>query len=135
MDERYDEKENLKESFIDKRTGIEYNLVEDYYLPNLVLEAEEKVILNKYGLLRLNYLKRHKKADYIIMFMNKTLNKHLKEVQETAKARVDILIKKFAKQDNINEELKAKNQLEWVQMMNNCKNRAEEIVFSEIIYI
>lgn len=134
MDERYDEKGNLKESFIDKRTGIEYNLVGDYYLPNLVLEAEEKVILNKYGLLRLNYLKEHKKADYIIMFMNKTLNKHLKEVQETAKARVDILIKKFAKQDNINEKLKAKNQLEWVQMMNNCKNRAEEIVFSELIY-
>lgn len=135
MDERYDEKGNLKERFIDKRTGIEYNLVGDYYLPNLVLEAEEKVILNKYGLLRLNYLKEHKKADYIIMFMNKTLNKHLKEVQETAKARVDILINEFAKQDNIDEELKAKNQLEWVQMMNNCKNRAEEIVFSELIYI
>lgn len=135
MDERYDEKGILKESFIDKRTGIEYNLVGDYYLPNLVLEAEEKVILNKYGLLRLNYLKEHKKADYIIMFMNKTLNKHLKEVQETAKARVDILINEFAKQDNIDEELKAKNQLEWVQMMNNCKNRAEEIVFSELIYI
>mgnify|MGYP004672476311 FL=1 len=134
MDERYDEKGNLKESFIDNRTGIEYNLVGDYYLPNLVLEVEEKVILNKYGLLRLNYLKGHKKADYIIMFMNKTLNKHLKEVQETAKARVDTLIKEFAKQDNINEELKAKNQLEWVQMMNNCKNRAEEIVFSELIY-
>lgn len=131
MDERYDEKGNLKESFIDKRTGIEYNLVGDYYLPNLVLEAKEKVILNKYGLLRLNYLKKHKKADYIIMFMNKTLNKHLKEVQETAKARVDILIKEFAKQENIDEELKAKNQLEWVQMMNNCKNRAEEIVFSQ----
>lgn len=80
MDERYDEKGNLKESFIDKRTGIEYNLVGDYYLPNLVLEAEEKVILNKYGLLRLNYLKEHKKADYTIMFMNKTLNKHLKVV-------------------------------------------------------
>ena len=135
MNERYDEKGNLKESFIDKRTGIEYNLVGDYYLPNLILEAEEKVILNKYGLLRLNYLKEHKKADYIIMFMNKTLNKHLKEVQETAKARVDTLIKEFTKQDNINEELKAKNQLEWVQMMNNCKNRAEEIVFSELIYI
>lgn len=135
MDERYDEKGNLKESFIDKRTGIEYNLVGDYYLPNLVLEAEEKVILNKYGLLRLNYLKEHKKADYIIMFMNKTLNKHLKEVQETAKARVDTLIKEFAKQENIDEELKSRDQLEWVQMMNNCKNRAEEIVFSEIIYI
>lgn len=135
MDERYDEKGNLKESFIDKRTGIEYTLVGDYYLPKLVLEAEEKVILNKYGLLRLNYLKGHKKADYIIMFMNKTLNKHLKEVQETAKARVDTLIKEFAKQYNIDEELKAENQLEWVQMMNNCQNRAEEIVFNELIYI
>lgn len=134
MDERYDEKGNLKESFIDKKTGIEYTLVEDYYIPNLVLEPEEKIILNKYGLLRLNYLKEHKKADYIIMFMNKTLNQHLKEVQETAKARVDTLIKEFSEQDNINEELKAKNQLEWVQMMNNCKNRAEEIVFSELIY-
>lgn len=134
MDERYDEKGNLKERFIDKRTGIEYTLVGDYYIPNLVLEPEEKIILNKYGLLRLNYLKEHKKANYIIMFMNKTLNKHLKEVQETAKARVDTLIKEFAKQDDINEELKSKNQLEWVQMMNNCKNRAEEIVFSELIY-
>ena len=135
MNERYDEKGNLKESFIDKRTGIEYNLVGDYYIPNLVLEPEEKVILNKYGLLRLNYLKEHKKADYIIMFMNKTLNNHLKEVQETAKTKVDILTKEFAKQDNVNEDLKARNQLEWVQMMNNCKNRAEETVFSELIYI
>ena len=69
------------------------------------------------------------------MFMNKTLNKHLKEVQETAKKQVEELTNKFAKQDNVNEELKAKNQLKWVQMMNNCKNRAEEIVFSELIYI
>ena len=57
-----------------------------------------------------------------------------KEIQETAKARVDVLTKEFSKQDNVNEELKVRNQLEWVQMMNNCKNRAEEIVFSELIY-
>ena len=50
--------------------------------------------------------------------------------QEIAKTKVDILTKKFAKQDNVNEDLKARNQLEWVQMMNNCKNRAEEIAFS-----
>lgn len=58
-----------------------------------------------------------------------------KEIQETAKAKVDVLTKELAKQDNVNEELKVRNQLEWVQMMNNCKNRAEEIVFSELIYI
>lgn len=133
MDERYDKNGNLKERFVDKKTGIEYTLVGDYYIPNLTLEPEEKIQLNKYGLLRLDYLKKHKKTDYTIMFMNRTLYKHLKEVQETAKKRVEELINEFAKQDNINEELKAKSQLEWIQMMNNCKDRAEEIVFSELI--
>ena len=74
----------IKESYIDERTGIEYRLVGDYYLPNLVIKQEEKIILNKYGRLRLKFLKENKKAEYTIMFMNRTLNKHLKEIQETA---------------------------------------------------
>ena len=135
MDERYDEKGNLKEKFIDVNTGIEYVLKGDYYIPNLMLEIDEKVHLNKYGLLRLKFLKEHKKAEYTVMLIEGTLNNHLKEIQETSKTRVDILTKEFAEQDNINEELKDKNQLEWVQLMNNCKNRAEEIVFRELIYI
>ena len=61
---------------------ITYTKVGDYYLPNLVLKQEEKVILNKYGRLRLNYLKENKKAEYTILFMNGELNKHLKEIQE-----------------------------------------------------
>lgn len=135
MDERYDEKGNLKERFIDTKTGIEYVLKGDYYIPNLVLETDEQVHLNKYGLLRLSYLKEHKKAEYTMMLIEGTLNNHLKEIQETAKKRVDMLIKQFAERDNINEKLKVNNQLEWVQMMNNCKNRAEEIVLNEIIYV
>lgn len=135
MDERYDEKGNLKERFIDTKTGIEYVLKGDYYIPNLVLETDEQVHLNKYGLLRLSYLKEHKKTEYTIMIIEGTLDNHLKEIQETAKKRVDMLIKQFAERDNINEELKLNNQLEWVQMMNNCKNRAEEIVLNEIIYV
>ena len=125
MDERYDEKGNLKERFIDTKTGIEYLLKGDYYILNLVLETDEQVHLNKYGLLRLSYLKEHKKAEYTMILIEGTLNNHLKEIQETAKTRVDMLIKQFAERDNINEELKVNNQLEWVQMMNNCKNRAE----------
>lgn len=125
MDERYDEKGNLKERFIDTKTGIEYVLKGDYYILNLVLETDEQVHLNKYGLLRLSYLKEHKKAEYTMILIEGTLNNHLKEIQETAKTRVDMLIKQFAERDNINEELKVNNQLEWVQMMNNCKNRAE----------
>lgn len=135
MDERYDENGNLKERFVDSKTGIEYVLQGDYYLPNLVLETDEKLSLNKYGLLRLKFLKEHRKVEYTIMLMDGTLNSHLKEIQKTAKEQIDELTNRFAEQDNINEELKAGNQLKWVQMMNNCKNRAEEIVFSQLLYI
>lgn len=94
------ENKELKESYIDERTGIEYRSVGDYYIPNLVLENEEKIILNKYGRMRLRFLKENKKAEYIIMFMNKTLNKHLKEIQETAQTRVDLIVEQLKKENN-----------------------------------
>ena len=71
----------LKESYIDETTGIEYKLVGDYYMPNLVLKLEEKITLNKYGRARLKFLKENKKAEYTIMFVDGTINKHLKEIQ------------------------------------------------------
>lgn len=125
----------LKESYIDERTGIEYRLVGDYYLPNLVLEKEEKIILNKYGRLRLKFLKENKKAEYTIMFMNGTLNKHLKEIQETATERIDIIVEQLKNKSNITEDMKNTNQLYWVGMMNSFKNTAEEIVLNELIYV
>ena len=116
------ENKELKESYIDERTGIEYRLVGDYYIPNLVLEKEEKIILNKYGRLRLKFLKENKKAEYIIMCMNKILNKHLKEIQETAQARVDLIVEQLKKENNLTEEMKNTNQLYWVGMMSaTCK--------------
>ena len=129
------ENKELKESYIDERTGIEYRLVGDYYLPNLVLEQEEKIILNKYGRLRLKFLKENKKAEYMIMFMNGTLNKHLKEIQETAQERVDIIVEQLKTKNNITEDMKNTNQLYWVGMMNSFKNTAEEIVLNELIYV
>ena len=57
----------LKDTIIDEKTGIEYHLEGDYYMPNLTLPKQEKIILNKYGRMRLNYLKEHKKAEYSIM--------------------------------------------------------------------
>ena len=74
----------LKESYIDEKNGIEYRLVGDYYVPNLIFKKEEKIILNKYGRARLKFLKENRKAEYTIMFINVTLNKHLKEIQVTA---------------------------------------------------
>lgn len=123
------ENKNLK-----RRYGIEYTKVGDYYMPNLVLE-KEKINLNKYGRARLKFLKENKKAEYTIMFINGTLNKHLKDIQEVAERRIDIIIEELKFKNNLTEEMKNTNQLYWVGMMNNFKNTAEEIVYKELIYV
>lgn len=79
----------LPKTKIDERTGIEYHLEGDYYIPNFVMPEQEKITLNKYGRMRLNYLKENKKAEYSIMLMDGTLNSHLKEIQGTATERVE----------------------------------------------
>ena len=129
------ENKELKESYIDEKTGIEYRLVGDYYVPNLILKKEEKIILNKYGRARLKFLKENRKAEYTIMFINGTLNKHLKEIQETALQRVEVIIEQLKEKNHLTEEMKNTDQLYWVGMMNNFKNTAEEIVLNELIYV
>ena len=118
---------------MENKYGIEYTKQGDYYMPNLVLE-KEKIVLNKYGRMRLNFLKENKKAEYTIMFVNGTLNKHLKEIQQTAQERIDIIIEQLKQRNNLTEEMKNTDQLYWVSMMNNFKNTAEEIILSELIY-
>ncbi len=125
----------LQKTKIDKRTGIEYHLEGDYYIPNLVMPEQEKINLNKYGRMRLNYLKENKKAEYSIMLMDGTLNSHLKEIQETATERVEKIIKQLKFKSNLAENMKNTDMLYWVGMMNNFKNQAEEIVFNELIYV
>lgn len=124
----------LAKTKMDERTGIEYTLVGDYYIPNLTITKQEKIILNKYGRMRLNYSKEHKKAEYSIMLVDGTLNKHLKEIQEAAQARVEQIINQLKEKSNLTEDMKNTDMLYWVGMMNNFKNEAEEIVFKEIIY-
>lgn len=112
---------------------IEYTKQGDYFMPNLVMKMQT-IPTGKYARMRYNYLKNHKKAELIILEMNEKLTKHLAEVQKIATTRIDTIIKQLAKQENINEELKATNQIEWVRNMNNIKNRAEEIVIKEVVY-
>jgi hypothetical protein len=116
------------------RYGIEYTKQGEYYMPNLVLE-KEKIELNKYGRARLNYLKTNKEAEYMIMFTKGMLNNHLKEIKETAEERLDFMIDELVKKENITEELKEKNQLAWIAVMNSIKSIAEEIIYSELIYV
>ena len=134
MEELKMENKELKTNNIENKYGIEYTKVGDYYMPNLVLE-KEKIILNKYGRMRLKFLKENKKAEYTIMFVKGTLNKHLKEIQETAEKRIDIIIEQLKQQNNLTEEMKNTDQLYWVSMMNNFKSTAEEIILNELIYV
>lgn len=128
------EKKELKERFIDEKTGIEYVRQGDYYIPNLVIPMQEKIQLNKYGRMRLNYLKEHKRTEYTIMLMEGILTKHLKEIQETATKRVIQIIEELKDKSDLTEEMKNSDPLYWVGTMNAIKGQAEEIVYNEIIY-
>ncbi len=116
---------------IDERTCIEYHLEGDYYIPNLVMPKQEKITLNKYG----NYLKEYKKADYTIMLMNGTLNTHVKEIQETADNRAQQIISELKVKSDLTEDMKNTDMFYCVGTMNSIKAQAEEIVFSELIYV
>lgn len=114
---------------------ITYTKIGDYFVPNLILsESVKDFQIGKYGRLRLKYLKENKKAEYIILSMNRELKKHLMEVDKLAKERVEFLIKQQAERQNVDEKLKEKDQFKWVGMMNNIKNSAEEIVINELIF-
>ena len=124
----------LPKTKIDERTGIEYHLEGDYYIPNLAMPKQEKITLNKYGRMRLKYLKEHKKTDYTIMLMSGTLNTHLKELQETADNRVQQIMSELKAKSDLNEDMKNIDMLYWVGTMNSIKIQAEEIVLNELIY-
>ncbi len=85
--------------------------------------------------MRLKYLKEHKKADYTIMLMDGTLNKHLKEIQEIAQTRIEQIINELKQKSNLTEDMKNTDMLYWVGTMNSIKAQAEEIVFTELIYV
>ena len=112
---------------------ITYTLVGDYYLPNLVAPESPKV--GRWGMLRFNYLRKHREALYTIMLMENTLNHHLEEIDRQAQEMEQRLISQLAQQEGITEQLKAENQMEWVRRINNIRNRATEIVNAELIFL
>ncbi len=116
--------------------GIEYTKVGDFYLPNIALPKPRRTgNIGKYGRLRLQYLEEHHKAECMLMRINNELTSHLLDIEDECRTRVKSLVEQMAKKENVTEELKANNQLEWVQKMNSIKSRAEEIAYNEIIYI
>ena len=114
--------------------NITYTKFGNYLLPNLTLPEKENKQLNKYGLLRLEYLKNNKKALYQELLMKDKLNEHLFSVGIIAEGRINNIVNSLIKSDaSITEKLKSENQLLWVQKIHNCKSISEEMILKEIM--
>ena len=124
--------EKLKERITEN--GIDYILAGDYYIPDLKLPEENRPI-GRYGRLHREYLKQEHPARYSSLILTGTLWTYLADLNEQAEKRRDLIIEQMKAAEGVTEELKARNQLEWVGRMNNIRNRAEEIINSELIYI
>ena len=115
---------------------IIYHKEGDYYIPDLYLvedEYEKNYHIGKYGHLRLEYLKNHKKAEYTVMLMDGTLRKHIIDTDKQANERFEILMKQILDKNPIDETLKDTDPLKWVGLMNNYKYSVEKIIFKELI--
>ncbi|MBQ5327836.1 MAG: TnpV protein [Oscillospiraceae bacterium] len=112
---------------------MDYTLCGDYYLPNLLPVQEEEYNIGIYGQRYFRYTKEHDRILFINLLTTGKLNEHLAEVDTRAQNMKAVLIKQIAEQEGINEALKEQNQLEWVQRMNNIRNRAEEIIYENLI--
>lgn len=113
---------------------IQYTKQGDYYLPNLLPPQDDIQPIGKYGIMRREYLKNNREVFYTNLLTSGKLNSHLHDVEEEAQNRMELLVIQMAEAQNITEELKANNQMEWVGRMNNIRHAAEEIVLAEFIY-
>ena len=111
---------------------LTYTMQGDYRLPNLIPPESPKV--SKYGMLRHSYLRKHREGLYTGMLMKGTLNAHLEEVDREANRMLEQLTAKMAQEQGVTEELKARDQMLWVQRMNNIRQAVEAIIYSQLIY-
>lgn len=115
---------------------VEYIKQGDYLIPNLKLNKQKNINIGKYRLLRLNYLKEHNKALYTTLLMQDKLTDYLISVDKECNDRFNLLMKQYKEKDiRLSEKNKEINQMEWIKLMNNYKNSAEEIILKENIYI
>lgn len=119
----------------DKNNGLWYELQGDYYIPCLTLPAEkENKPIGIWGQRHKRYLKEFRKATYTTLLTSGKLNSYLADIDGQAEEMLSRLVKQMAECEGVTEQLKADNQLEWVQRMNNIRNRATEIVITDLIY-
>ena len=118
-----------------EENGGTFTQVGDYLIPNLVMDPQPEGEIGIWGWKRKRYLKEHRKGTYNAMLLQGTLTQHLIDTNAAAMDMLESLVKQMAKAEGVTEELKRRDQLGWVRHMNNIRNRAEEIVRNELIYV
>ena len=117
-----------------EQLGGTYHQEGDYLIPNLTLPDEPEYQIGKYGRMRRSYLKEHRPVLYANYLTSGTLHRHLAEIDQACNERMEIIVSAMAKREDVTETLKAANQMEWVRRMNSIRNRAEEVVLTELVY-
>lgn len=125
--------EKLNANLYDKDNGLDYVLVGDYYFPALIL-AEDFRPVGRWGRMYKRYLKEHHPARYQALLLSGRLNTYLADIDAQAEEQLELFTRQMAEREGVNEELKAANQMEWVQKMNSIRNRAEELVQNNLIF-
>ena len=125
----------MKNSIHDNANGLDYTLVNDHYLPNLTVAAPtEQHPTGRWGRLHKRYLKEHHPIRYNQLLLSGELGSYLAKLDKQAEEQLALIIRQMQEAEGVDEALKAADQLEWVRRMNNIRNRAEEIVYNEIVY-
>lgn len=116
------------------QNGIEYERRGEQYYPLLDLGEQTTYEIGKYGKLHLAFMKQHRRGTYTTLMSENRLNEHLHRIDEQAHEQLDLITAQMAERMGATEELKAYDPMRWVQMMNNIKASAEEIVLKEVVY-
>lgn len=124
--------DDLPQHVCDERNGLDYTLRGDYYLPDLELPKEQRPI-GRWGKMRLEYLKEHRPGLYTRLILSGMLDSHLANVDEQAETRFDTVLDGYKRLYGISEQLKAEDQMRWVQMMNLARAEAKQSILDEII--
>ena len=118
------------------KNSISYRQVSDYFIPNLILPPEEaNITLGKWGMLHKDYLFKHNKVLFTTLLTQGRLYQYCAEVENQAQDMFDTLVEQMKETEGVTEQLKEKNQLDWVCRMQNIETRAREIVNNELIYV
>ena len=124
----------MEKYIYNEQNGLWYELQGDYYIPCLVLDEEDSRPIGIWGRKYLRYIKEHRPVLHTTLLLSGKLNCHLVQIDNRAAEMFDRLMKQLAEKEGITEQLKAQDQMAWVQRMNSIRNSVEKIVLSELIY-